>query len=673
MFDSIIFSSNLFVLCVLLGLSYALFLYFRQQEVLNKKLFYFLTFLRFAFITLLAFLILDPVIKSSTKIFEKPIIVILQDASQSIKENLKVELDNFSNELDDVEIYKYHFSDKLHEGFSEKNTGIYTNYSNILDDINSRFSNKNLSSVIVATDGLYNNGSNPLYSDVLETPIHTICLGDTNIIRDNRIADVKHNDIVFLGNDFITEIYVESDKFKGNNLLLKVERQGKLVFKKTINISSDKEFLKVPVELAASDMGIQSYKASVSVLKAEKNISNNSYNFYIDVINSKYKILLIHDFSHPDIAAFVSVMDSNKDYDLEVSKADDFEGNLFDYNLVVLHSISEKNKNLITSLSTKNIPVLIFCKQNYSFYSSLMPRLKFKNRSSNNEVFASVNNDFNSFNISNEIKDMINSMPPLVSSFGVYDVSPSLNLMLNQRVASTITNDPICVFDNIDDKKVGLLIGEGWWRWKLKDYQLNNNSDNFNSLINKITQYLLIKEDKSKFRLLYDKEFDQNNSILFEAEVYNDNYELDNSDDIRLTLTNTDKEEYTFLFDRTDDKYYLDVGDLEYGNYNIVAKIEKSGVTKKGSFFVKPVQIESLKTVADHQLLFNLSQQTGGQFFSVDNLNDLIQVVNSKEEKQTITSFEDTLKQVIDIEWILLILLLLISIEWFFRKYNGLI
>jgi hypothetical protein len=673
MLDSIIFSSNLFVLCVLLGLLYSLSLYFKQQETLNKKLFYVLTFLRFIFITFLAFLILDPVIKYSTKILEKPIVVILQDASQSVKENLNIELDDLSNELDDVEIYKYHFSDKLYEGFNEKNTGIYTNYSNALNDIHDRFSNKNLSSIIIATDGLYNNGSNPLYSDVVNTPIHTICLGDTNIIRDNRITDIKHNEIVFLGNDFITEIYIESDKFKGNSLLLKVERRGELVFKKTIDISSDKEFLKVPLELEASDIGVQSYKASISVFEEEKIIGNNAYNFYVDVINSKYKILFLHDFSHPDIAAFVSVMDSNKDYDLEVSKTDDFEGNFFDYNLVVLHSISEKNKDLITSLSTKNIPVLIFCKQNYSLYSALMPRMRFQNRSSNNEVFAAVNNDFNSFNISSKIKDMINSMPPLVSSFGVYDVSPSLNLMLNQRVGSTFTDNPVCVFDNLEDKKVGVLIGEGFWRWKLKDYQLNNNSDNFNNLINKITQYLLVKDDKSKFRLFYDKEFNQNNSILFEAEVYNDNYELDNNEDIKLTLTNTDKEEYVFLFDRIDDKYYLDVGNLEYGNYDLVAKIEKRDLTKKGSFLVKPVQIESLKTVADHQLLFNLSQQTGGQSFSVNNLNDLIQLVNNKEEKQIVTSFEDTLEQVIDIEWILLILLLLISIEWFFRKYNGLI
>ena len=43
---------------------------------------------------------------------------------------------------------------------------------------------------------------------------------------------------------------------------------------KTINISSDKEFLKVPVELAASDMGVQSYKASISVLK-EANVDKS--------------------------------------------------------------------------------------------------------------------------------------------------------------------------------------------------------------------------------------------------------------------------------------------------------------------------------------------------------------------------------------------------------------
>ena len=65
----------------------------------------------------------------------------------------------------------------------------------------------------LASDGMYNKGSNPLYSNNSSIPIHVIGLGDTTILQDIRIANVKNNDIVFLGNSFISDIYIESDKF----------------------------------------------------------------------------------------------------------------------------------------------------------------------------------------------------------------------------------------------------------------------------------------------------------------------------------------------------------------------------------------------------------------------------------------------------------------------------
>jgi len=673
MFSSIIFSSNLIILCFLLGLFYSLILYYKEQSFLSRKALYLLSFLRFFLISFLALLLLDPVVKSTTKIYEKPIVVILQDASQSINKNVKKELDDLATEFSDLEVYKYHFSDKIYDGFSEINSGMYTNYSNALNDIYSRFSNKNLSAVVFATDGMYNSGSNPLYSDHSNIPIHTICLGDTTILKDNRIIDIKHNDIVFLGNNFVSNVFIESDKFKGSTVILKIERKGELLFNKSIDIISDKEFIKVPLELNASEIGVQSYTAHLSVLDGEKLINNNSYNFYIDVVNSKYKILLLHDDAHPDIASFVSVVDKNKNYVLEVMQTDDFDDNFLDYNLVVLHSLSDKSKDIVESLSTLKIAILIFCKQDFNFYSSLMPRIKFKEKLSNNEVYATINNDFNSFKISNEIKDMIISMPPLFSSFGIYDISPSVNVMLNQRVGSVMNDYPICVFDDVDDRKVGMLIGEGFWKWRLQNFYLNNNNEYFNDLFNKITQFLLVKDDKSKFRLYYDKEINESNKVYFEAEVYNDSYELDNINDIELTITNKNKEEFKFLFNKYENKYFVDIGELEDGKYELVARVDKDDYIKKGSFIVKPVQIESLQSVADHQLLFNLSQQTNGQSFSVTNISELVTLVNNQQNNQTIISFEDTLKQIIDIKWILLVLLMVIAVEWFIRKFNGLI
>ena len=673
MFSSIIFSSNLIFLCILLGIFYSLFLYFKQKNILNNWTLYFLSFLRFLLITFLALLLLEPVIKSTTKIFEKPIVVILQDSSKSIKKNILNELNNLSDELKDFEVYKYHFSDKIYDGFADINTGLYTNYSNALDDVYSRFLNKNLSSIVLATDGMYNKGSNPLYSDNSSIPIHVIGLGDTTILKDNRISNVKNNDIVFLGNSFISDIYIESDKFNGRSTVLKIEHKGNLLFQQDIIFTKDKEFIKIPVEIKALKMGVQSYTATLTSLDEETLTQNNVYNFFVDVINSKYKILLLHDNVHPDIASYVNVIDDNKNYAIDVIRTKDFKDNFFDYNLVVLHSLSKDSKDVLLSLSNYNIPLLIFCKQDYNFYSSLMPNIKFKEKSSNNEVYTIVNADFNSFKTNKEFNQMILSSPPLFTSFGIYNISPSANLMLNERLGSLTTNSPVCVFDNVNNRKVGFLMGEGYWRWKLQDFNLHGNNKNFNALFNKITQFLLLRDDKSKFRVYYDKEINENDDFIIEAEVYNDSYELDNSNDIKLLITNKEDKEFMFLFDKFDNKYSLNIGVLSAGEYDFNATVDIKNYIKKGSLTVRPVQIESLRSVADHQILYNLSNQTNGGFYSKNNIDELVSLLNNTNNNKTIISVEDNLKQIIDFHWILLVLLLLISIEWFVRKFNGLI
>ena len=234
MHESLILSKNLVFFCLLLGFVYSLLLYFRQHNFLNKKLLFLLSLLRFLLISFLAFLLLDPIVKSSKEIKEKPVVVILQDVSSSINKNIKNELEDFSSKLKDLDVFKYSFSDRIYDDFSEKNNGLYTNISKVINEINNRFSNRNLSSIILASDGLYNNGVNPLYSDNLKTPIHSICLGDTIEKKDNLISDVKHNDIVFFGNSFISEIFIQSVKYKNEKVNLSVENNGEILFEKNI-------------------------------------------------------------------------------------------------------------------------------------------------------------------------------------------------------------------------------------------------------------------------------------------------------------------------------------------------------------------------------------------------------------------------------------------------------
>jgi hypothetical protein len=69
----------------------------------------------------------------------------------------------------------------------------------------------------------------------------------------------------------------------------------------------------------------------------------------------------------------------------------------------------------------------------------------------------------------------------------------------------------------------------------------------------------------------------------------------------------------------------------------------------------------------------DISKISGGESYSLANLNLLINNLNEDKDNFVSTRYEDKLMQLIDYELILLILLLLISFEWFVRKYNGLI
>ena len=671
MLHNIIFSTNLFFVCILLGITFSVILYYSQRKIIKKSILLFLSVTRFILITFLSFLILDPVIKTTNKITEKPIVVLLQDASSSVEKNIKDNLERLAKDLNGYDVFKYNFSDNLYDDFTIENNGLKTDFTKALSQIKSMFINKNLSSIVLASDGLNNTGINPIYSDNLNVPIHTICLGDTNVISDNSIFKVKHNDIVFQGNSFLAEINIKSLKFKGEKLNLSLEYNEKIIYNDELSITSNNQFFKIPVEIPTSEIGLQAFTVKINAIKNEKNIKNNSYKFYVDVINSKYNILLVNDNSHPDVAAFVSVVGTNKDYDLEVTKSDNLQKDLSSYNLIVLHSVN--NIEFLNSIKENyDIPILVFCKQDFNKYSSLFPNINFKKRSSNNEVLSHVNKDFLNFKISTPMLDLINQSPPISTSFGTFNVGSNVDVFIYEKIGNTISNSPICLFDKNDNQKVGIIFGEGFWRWKLRDYQSNSNNDIFNGLFNKITQHLLIREDKSKFRLLYDKEINENEEITFEAQVYNDNYELENKEDVSLILTNSNKKEFKFIFDKIDDKYLLDLGNLASEKYSVYAKVEKRNYEKYGQLTIRPVQIEALSTVADHQLLYNLSNISGGKSFSLSEFNSISNYINKNQNKSSLTTIEDRLKQFIDFEMILLILLILISCEWFVRKYNGL-
>ena len=88
-------------------------------------------------------------------------------------------------------------------------------------------------------------------------------------------------------------------------------------------------------------------------------------------------------------------------------------------------------------------------------------------------------------------------------------------------------------------------------------------------------------------------------------------------------------------------------------------------------FVVKELKVEYLNAVSDHALLFALSEKTGGKMYPKDNFDE---IVNDIEKNNNIASLSYVNKELTDIikwKWILLLIIGLLSIEWFLRKRNG--
>ncbi len=668
--------SWLIFLALFIGVAYAIFLYQKEDKIENIWLKRILFLFRTLVVSFLFFLLLGPLVNSYIKEKEKPIIIVAQDASASLKDtDIYNQLSYFRNKVeDDFEVFSFHFSDDLQEGLSVENRGNQTNYTAFFDEVESKFMGRNVAALVFATDGLYNVGENPIYkANSTVFPLYPIAFGDSIQQKDLRIKNVEYNEIAFMGNDFPVEVMIAAHSCKNNNVELKLFDGDRLLHKEKIKIKSNDFHHKIPLTIYAKQKGLRQYKLQLSNIVGEKNTINNSYEIFVDVIDSKYNILLLSDYSHPDIAALKSVLSKNKHYSIEFFKIQEFDRNINKYNLVVIFGLSNGLEKINAIVDVK-VPLLFFvgASANINQFNNLQNAISVKERNSLQEVTPNENKQFSLFTISDELSKILMQFPPVHSPFGDYRISTNTQVLLHQKIGKITTEKPLLFFQNSSNKKIGVFFGEGFWKWKLMEFFEQKHNDAFDELFAKTTQYLLLTDDKSQFRLKHEHKVNANSTIIFEAELYNESYELITQNDISIIITDENSKEYPFIFSKLKKSYHLNVGSFAVGEYSFIAKVDGTELQKKGSFSVIPFQMEMIQTKANHQLLFNLADQSGGSLFFHNQMDFLYEKIKKSENNKTIIHNKEKVQEMINIPWILFILLLLILTEWFVRRFNGL-
>jgi hypothetical protein len=675
----------------MLGAAYSLILYYREKrlEELPKALLGLLAFLRFAAVSVIAFLLMEPVIRSLQTRIEQPVLILAADNSQSLvlsvdsaelASDLNQIREEFSQKLgSDFELAFYSFGDEMERDGALNFSEPITDFSKLFEGVSARYSNRNLAGIVLASDGIYNRGTNPRYAaGNLGVPVYTIALGDTTVRRDARIEEFVSNRIAFLGNTFPVEVRAIAEEMEGESLEIQIYSDGELVEKEEVQVKGSRFEIIKRFLIKAESPGIKTLRARITPKSDEVTLANNQSNIFIEIVDSRKKVLLLANSPHPDVFALNQAINANENYELEIVLEKDFKGNFDDYDLLILHQIPSARTTVKMSneILASEVPVLAILGENtvvakfrlLEFNLSLS-----RGKDSYIDAKGTLNPGFSLFKLDDNLKDLLRQTPPLRIAFGEWNTGFNSEVLLYQLIGPVETNDPLVYFSTNGDKKSAAVLGEGLWRWRLTDYALHENHDLFNGLIASIIQYLAVEEDKRLFRVQSPRSIMENENLILTADLYNAALEPVNDVDVAIEITDEDGKSYPFNFSKSNEGYRLDAGRLPVGVYSYRASTARNGenLVDAGSFTIKPFALEAASLRADHRLLYNIAQVSGGEMKPLARAGDLIQTIQDAPASQPVSYSTEILDSILNLKWVFVLILGLLSMEWFIRKRSG--
>ncbi|WP_298777619.1 VWA domain-containing protein [uncultured Polaribacter sp.] len=664
------------ILALLLSVSVAFLQYFykiKKKPKVTILLFALKTFSLFFLILLL----LNPKIEKTEIINEKPTLSILVDNSKSISffeetENTKqliTKLIKNKELVDKFDIQEFSFGKNLQVSdslsFLENNTNIAAALSSV-NDINK---NK-IAPIILISDG--NQTIGPAYEFInSKQTVYPVVIGDTTKYVDVKISQLNVNKYSYIKNKFPVEVILNYEGNENVTTQFSIFGEGKTLFREKVQFSSTKKSATLTTNLTSTKEGLQYYSASISKIDNEKNTKNNTKSFSVEVIDEQTKVLILTSILHPDIGALKKSIEINKQRTVDIQLISDFKKELNDYQLVILYQPNNKFNSLFSQLSQKNNNYFLISGANTDWNFLNQKQLGFFktaiNQTENYGAF--FNENFLTF-LQEDID--FNNFPPLKDKYGEIIIKKEHQILLEHSINGLQTKQPLLATIEQNDQKIAVLFGEGIWKWRSNSFLSANSFKDFDKFIGNLIQYLSSNKKRNRLEVNAKNLYPSNSSINISAFYTDKNYQFDARASLQISITNITTKEVTKIpFSLVNNAYQLEIENLNSGDYTYKVDVLGQKINKYGRFKITNYQIEEQFTNANVDKLEQLALKTSGKVFHKNKTDKLIaDLLNN--DSYFITQ-KSTVKQqnFIDWKWVLFLIIILLTVEWFIRKYHG--
>ncbi len=664
---------------IALGFSFYQNLYKNTKSSGNFALFGLRSFSLF----LILLLLINPKITHTESFEVKEKLIIVSDASESIQFLRKDSvLHNFEEKIlsseklnDKFEIVNYHFGRELVPSASQSNfdkelTDIQKSLGQAEDLLNNE---KGL--IVLLSDGNQNTGRDfQYYKSAATTELLPVIVGDTSSYEDLAIERINNNRYAFLNNKFPVEIFLNYLGSNEQKVKLQIESAGKVVYQQNIELSQNNRSPIVNAELEARSTGLKNYTVRLSKLPDEKNIRNNTKNFSVEIVDESSKIMIISPGPHPDLGALKTAIESNSQRKVEIQYITKFNNlELTDIQLFVLHNVNRNFQRTIESISGLKAGKLYITgpETDWQFMNEL--QLGFSKNSINQpqDVFPVKNENF----VIYQPKHLdYESLPPLQIAFGNTEVDANrYAVQLYQKIEGIETDSPLLAVSRIQPK-IGLLTGENIWRWRAASFRKDQSFDRFNTFIGDLVQNLSSAESSERLLTEHPQSFMENELVEIKATYYDENYSFDSNASLEIEVSDSlgNPVMNTGLVSRNLE-YVAEIGNLSPGSYTYTVKMEDMDLQKRGAFNILDYNAEEQKHTANLAAMQFLELNNNSRLFYDDQFKVFEDYLMKNDSHRPVLKSEQKTVPLIDWYYLLFLIVLALALEWFYRKYKGLI
>lgn len=594
-----------------------------------------------------------------------------------------------SNNNDNV----FTFSDKTEQIIntdSISHNGFKTDLVSSLRMIKENFPDGSYNSITIISDGIINEGGNPLYEALkFNTPFVVIPVGDTVIKKDIIVKNVVHNEKSFTGTATKVKAYITIDIINTNNLNVGLLREGVEVKSQTLSIKPGINNYEAEFDITETEPGKVKYRVSVENAANELTYKNNISDFYITFIDNRVNILVISGGPSYDNEFTGSILkrigNYNVTYRTQKSASEFYEGGIDNKmfgelsSIILLNYPTNVSSSTIVSDIANNVkqfrvPVLFFAGKNtdYQKLNSFDEFIPFNIQRPNSVEtlfrLQPINADGNNLG---KVQGLSSTNEIFRNVTGIMPKPGSITLATDKA-----SGEPVIINRISGYNRSTAFLGYGLWRWKLNSG--NNAEKTLETMLIETINMTLQKEKRTKLRVYPSNDiFDYTQPVKIYAEVFDDNYLPTRNAKLTGKILRKDGSNAGELkFISEENKYLALLNPLASGDYYIdcEAELNDSYYARDNSrFTTDTLNTEYFETRTQMEFLKELSSKTGGDVVMRDSISNYIKLL---DKYRNLPGKESVSEKYLRFDlwgnkYYLMLIILLFSIEWVLRKKNN--